>query len=70
MEAENRKLREEADKRRAEEREAEAQREAERAAEREEQRKQLLAIQEEIRRVREDRATESKEGENADNAAE
>ena len=50
----------------AEEREAEAAREEQRAAEREEQRKQLLAIQEELRRVRETKAAEkAKEAESA-----
>lgn len=69
--AEDKKRREEEERKRAEEREAEAAREEQRAAEREEQRKQLLAIQEELRRVRETKAAEkAKEDDGADNDSE
>ena len=69
--AEDKKRREEEERKRAEEREAEAAREEQRAAEREEQRKQLLAIQEELRRVRETKAAEkAKEDEGANDDSE
>ena len=53
-----------------ESRPSEDQRNAEREAEREEQRKQLLAIQEELRRVRESKVTANEEERNAEREAE